>query len=284
MPYITAIKGGFISIFVFGILAWIFPEPPERPEGIDVILTVSSFLFAIFTGFFISRMNARYDQLRDAVAQEDALWLSLFEYADYFDETFTGKIRELIDGYYLIAYDYELGAYYKKNAHILGQIYEVFEKGRFQQTAAAEVYDDAVGILGQIEVQRNRSSVLWQEGMTRGQWGIVLLLGGIVILALYFYGITSVLFQLFSILLSGVIVIIILTLRDLHKMRLGGKMAVEESGEEVFDAIGKPRYYNHYYLKQGVVAVPEDIEMYRLGRHLPGEEPDIVLVKKPQNA
>lgn len=284
MSYISATKGGIISIIFFALITWLLPGPSERPEGIDVILTISTFLFAILTGFFISRMNTRYDELRDSISQEDALWLSLYEYADYFDQKFTNKVRILIDQYYLIAYDYELGAYYKKNAHVVAELYEVFEKTHLNRGAAAKVYDDAVAVLVQIETQRNRSSVLWKEGMTMGQWSIVLLLGVIMILSFYFYGVYSFLFKSLTVLLSGVVVITILTLRDLEQMRLGGKLAVEESGEEVLEAIGMPRYYNQFYVKQNVVSIPSSVKEYRLGRHKPGEPTDIVLVKNKKFA
>ena len=51
-----------------------------------------------------------------------------------------------------------------------------------------------------------------------------------------------------------------------------------ESGQEVFEAIGMLRYYNIHHLKKGSDVIPKHITAYRLGKHLPGEEPDIEIV------
>ena len=285
MPYISAMRGGLISIVVFALIEFLVPMPIQKAEGVEIILTLSTFLFAILVGFFIARLNSRYDQLRDTVAHEDALWLSLFEFSDYFDKSFTKKVVELIDAYYVISYDYELGQYYKQNAPILAKLYELFETAKVKKASkSAEIFDEAIATLSAIEADRNKCSVLRREGMTSGQWFIVLLLGGMIIFSMYSYGMTMLYFQVMTIILSSVVVMIILTIRDLHLMRLGGKLAAEESGEEVFEAIGKKRYYNQFYLKQGVVRVPKEVKEYRLGRHKPGEKQDIIFVKNKAKA
>ena len=60
--------------------------------------------------------------------------------------------------------------------------------------------------------------------------------------------------------------------RDLQNFMLGGKRLLEESGQEVFEYMGKPRYYHQMHLENGINKVPANVKMYRLGSHEPGAE------------
>ena len=51
-----------------------------------------------------------------------------------------------------------------------------------------------------------------------------------------------------TVLLSTVLVLVLLMLRDLQNLMHGGQNLLEESGQEVFEIIGKPRYYNKKYV------------------------------------
>ena len=188
MGYISAIKGGSISLVIFLLLVFVLPTPSETPEGIEVILTISTFLFAILCGFFISRLNSRYNTIRDVTAAEDARWLSLYELSSFFGHEFFKRVTDLIDQYYIIIFDvYELGKHYNKSAFIVHDIYQLFEDVELKDTnKGQEIYDDVLKTLGEIEENRNKSSVLSSEGMTSGQWGMVVLLGGIIIFSMFF--------------------------------------------------------------------------------------------------
>jgi hypothetical protein len=72
------------------------------------------------------------------------------------------------------------------------------------------------------------------------------------------------------VLLPTVLILILLILRDFSRLMLGGGAFLEESGQEVLEAIGKPRYYNNFYVKSGISKVPKSVRQYRLGLHTPG--------------
>ena len=48
--YINATKGAALSFVVFVVAAFILPEPKQN-DGYDLVLTISTFLFAIIAGF-----------------------------------------------------------------------------------------------------------------------------------------------------------------------------------------------------------------------------------------
>ena len=64
MRYISATTGALIVLPVFILLALIIPKHDSLPS-VELILTVSTFLFAIISGFYIARLATRYDQIRN---------------------------------------------------------------------------------------------------------------------------------------------------------------------------------------------------------------------------
>jgi hypothetical protein len=271
--YIDAIKGSALAFVLLCAVAWTIPGRGPSNE-VEVVLTISTFLFAILAGFYIQRLNNRYDQIRELVAAEDALWLSFYKIAHFFGVPFQDRIRDLIDEYYLIAFDFDVGEYYKHNA---SQFLKVFDECRVLDTTN-NLASSLIMLLPQIEQNRNTASVIEREELTIGQWAMLIFLAIIVLFSIFYIKTPDLYSQLSVVLLGTVLVLVLLTIRDLQELRLWGEAVAEESGEELFEFIGKPRYYNKLYLDQGVVTVPSHVKTYRLGLHKPGEAINVVMV------
>ena len=285
MRYIDAIKGGFVAFIIFGI-ASIYVPGIGPSDDVKLILTISTFLFAIIAGFFISRFNSRYDKMRELVATEDAYFLSLYNMSKFYGESFSKKMSEIIDKYYLISYDFELGTYYKHNAKYLDLIYEelrrLFKKiysGTNKNRPSDSPFTRMTMYMAILEDTRNKSSVLSYEKIRKGQWIILFILSSIIIFSIFYLKVPEIYSQVITVLLSTTLVLVLLILRDLQNLRLGGTNLIMESGEEVFEEIGKLRYYNKKDVDSGMANIPKHIKKYRLGLHKPGEKSNIKVVK-----
>ena len=275
--YIDAVKGSGIALAVFIIVSFFTPLQPQI-KGIEFILTVSTFLFAIIAGLYLTRMNSRYDRTRETVGKEDACWLSLYQTSKLFGSQFSNTIRELIDKYYIVAYDFsDDNAYYKHNAKYFLAVYDELAKLKNKSESALQ---NMLNLLSQIEENRNQTHVAELEKLSMGQWSVVIVLSCIMIFSVFYMRSTELFTQITTVLLSTVLVLVVLTIRDLQHERLMGTGALVESGQEVFEFIGKLRYYPEKELKQGCMKVPETVEKYRLGLHKPGEDFKIKIVSK----
>jgi hypothetical protein len=277
MKYTHAIKGSFYAFIVFVFITIAIPGKGPS-EDIRTILTVSTFLFAILAGFFLARLNKRYNQIREYVALEDANLLTLYKTSTLSGEKFSNKIRNLLDKYYIISYDYYVAASYKENGAYLFQIYDILKTlpSKFSTVLGA-----LLGQLKKIEENRNNSSALLEEKLTKGQWSILTLLVGIILFCIFSLKTEQIYSHIITILLSTVLILILLVLRDLQNLRLrGGQMIMEESGQEVLEFMGLKRYYNNSYLSE--VKLPHDVKEYRIGLHKAGEKFNIVTVKNPK--
>jgi len=275
---LNAIQGSAIA-FVFFVFLSFLVTGSGYSEELNLTLTISGFLFAILAGFFITRLNTRYDKIVESIGEEDAAWLSLYLTAKVIGPEFAKRIANLIDQYYILAYDYYLGNYYKASAPVYFRMYEEFRDYKSKKTNKINSANDAfVAKLQEIESCRNMSSIYTEQKLTSGQWLILITLGLIMIVCLFAIRANSFFSQLTTVLLSTSIVLVLLITRDLQLIRVGGQDVLLESGLEIFDYIGKKRYFHQSYIKNGRYKIPAGID-YRMGIHKIGEKPKIVMVK-----
>jgi hypothetical protein len=278
VKYIHAATGAFVSLIVFSIAVIYIPGVGPSAE-VQNILTVSTFLFAIIAGFFIARLGSRYNEVRKSIAEEDALFLSVYQLSKAYGEKFTSKIRDLVDRYYVLAYDKTIGSVYKENAPTFLNIWDNIIK--IGPKKNQQVYEQLLGNMTALEKSRNTSSGTQTERLHGGQWFLLLILSGIVLFSIFYLKTPTLYSQIIAVLLSTALVLVLLILRDLENFMLGGESLLEESGQEVLEFIGKKRYYNKWNLKAGVNKPPKDLKEYREGYHKPGSTKlDIKLVKR----
>ncbi|MFH1308028.1 MAG: hypothetical protein ABIH72_04205 [archaeon] len=278
MRYIYSMPGAIIAFILFIAIVIFIPGYGPNDE-VTLILTISTFLFAILAGFFISRLNSRYDKIRELISDEDALFLSFYKTSQVYGDNFAKKIAECIDNFYIVAFDFIIGNCYKETSEYFLKMWdEVIKIKKVKNSSSNEYLFEQ---LTEIEKARNQAAALYNEKMSYGQWVILLALSGIILFSI-FYIKTSVLYsQIISVLLSTVLVLVLLLIRDLQNFMLGGGALLEESGQEVLMMIGKKRYYNNYYLNKGMHKIPKTAKEYRVGMHEPGDSKfKIKLVKR----
>lgn len=279
MKYIDAVEGALYSFVVF-LFAVIFIPIIKPLDHIDIILTISTFLFAILAGFFISRLGSRYDQIRILVSTEDANFLSLYKNSQLYGEEFAGKMRDLIDEYYISAYDFSLSSYsYKQNAKYFIKMWdEVIKNKKYR---GESVFQGIATSLSAIEISRNSASTISKEKLNAGHWVILFFLTAIILFSIFCLRGNDLYYQIITVMFSTVLIMVLLIIRDLQNLMLGDQSLLEESGQEVLEFIGKPRYYNKYFIDRDISKIPNSVKEYRLGLHKPGsEEKNIKLIKR----
>ncbi|MFC1721395.1 hypothetical protein ACFL0Z_00590 [Patescibacteria group bacterium] len=86
--------------------------------------------------------------------------------------------------------------------------------------------------------------------------------------------------MIITVVLSTVLILVLLILRDLQNMRIAGEQIVSsESGQENLEFIGKLRYHQKKFIDMGSEHVPSHVKEYRLGFHKPGNPFNIKTVK-----
>ena len=267
-----------IALVVFVLVTFFVPGKGPS-QDIELILTISTFLFAIFAGFIISRSVGKYSIIKASASQEDALFLSLYKTSQLIGEGFSKKIRELIDSYYIRIYDiYGTTKYpYKENLAYFMGIWDEIRKVKVAKNPQA--YGRMLKLMSDIESARNAASSKSRERLGKGRWSVLVILASIILFSIFYLRNQALYSQVITVLLATTLVLVLLIIRDLQNIRGTSGGVIVESGQEIFDIMGKPRYYNKYLIKGGWYKVPKGIKEYRLGTHRPGEEPKTKFVR-----
>ena len=249
-------------------------------SGVETTLTVSTFIFAILAGFYLSRSNSRYDSMREVTATEDALWLAFYNSSRIYGKRFQNRVRDLIDEYYVTSVELALGHSYLPTTAIFEKIFDLVSDVKYKQDGKKEnVIDDMVVMLLEIEKNRNTASVIAKERMGIGQWSIMIVLTLVIFVTLFYFKEPEVFSIITTILFACSLVLVLLVARDLQNFRLGGKLILYESAQEVFEGMGKLRYYHMDELPGLERRLPKHVKEYRVGETLKSGKRKITIKK-----
>mgnify|MGYP006418373433 CR=1 FL=1 len=274
MKYIHALKGGLLALIIFAIAAYVI-QGKGPSEKIEIILTISTFLFAILSGFFISRLNTRFNTIREVTAAEDAHWLTLYKTSTLYGKSFSKKIANIIEKYFMICFDHTIAINYAPTTKNFLSLYD--ELNKIKKYRGESSFQSMLTDISAIEENRNKSSVLVAEQVSKGQWTILISLTGIITFCIFYLKIPEFYSQIITVILSTILILVLLMIRDLHNLRLGGDLLAVESGQEILESIGKLRYYGKPY---STADIPKYVKKFRLGFHEPGEKPKIKTVTR----
>lgn len=88
------------AILLFILLFYVYYEVSFDQDVDGIFLTITTFLFAIISGFFIARQGTRYSAVRRAVAEFDGNIASLYKLSLYLGSDVSTKIRAVLQESY----------------------------------------------------------------------------------------------------------------------------------------------------------------------------------------
>jgi len=159
-------KYGIILLYII-IFVFFYYYPIQIKTVNNIFLTISTFLFTIFTGFFISRQGSRYTKIREIVANFDGEMSALYRYAGYFSKDFSEKIGSIIKKHYQTILDHNAWDYHFVNkSETITNIHEVMQNSLKDQNLPSLTNQAVTNIfrsLGNLQMLRKQMIMLHQE-------------------------------------------------------------------------------------------------------------------------
>ncbi len=177
----------YILLIVFIFLSIFYYSSPLKPAGFDSsFLSVATFLFAIFTGFFISRQGNRYSLIRNENANFDGYLSALYRYFGHFGAAAQRKIKETIEKHHSLiiknrAWDYHFTHKSNTICQIHEQLGEIDKTKKMTELRKAGI-KEILRISRDLQLVRKRMISLHQERIPRFQWTLIIFLGGILLI------------------------------------------------------------------------------------------------------
>lgn len=228
-----------VLLFVISSLAYITYTLPSPFSVNSVYLSLTTFLFSIFNGFFIARQANRYNDIRNYISKTDANLTSIYRESTHVGKQFTKKIGTVILEYYGMrkrGWD----DYINHKSTTITDLHKLIHNEYKKESAGihGEAMRKMLIVLDDLQVQRKALITLHEERVTRYQYTIVLLLAFVLIAAFFAVDTEGNLIEsiIKSVLISTVGVVV-WTLHQFDELRIFEGMVGEHSARDVLDII-----------------------------------------------
>ncbi|MBT6690893.1 hypothetical protein HOB10_00985 [Candidatus Parcubacteria bacterium] len=202
-----------------------------------LFLSISTFLFATFSGFFIARQGRRYNAIRNQIAVFDGMMSSLYRNFEYFGSKHTDSIKKIIKAHYTKiiknkAWDYH---FVNKSSTIIdiNKLNRAIDRNK-ASIAEAAVIRENLRIARDLQIARKKMVVLYQERIPHFQWFLIAFLAFILLLTVSLIPSQA---QLTSSILKGAfgtcVILVIVLLRQFDTLHFFEDVVGEHSAQDI---------------------------------------------------
>lgn len=230
-------------ILLFFILTLIYFKVDFGGSSTDkVFITITTFFFSIFTGFFITRQGNRYTKIREIISTFDGKMSGVYRVSGNISMSVQQKIGIVIKAHYEKIIDSKSWDYHFKNkSNSISDIHSILEQeigGLKQESLRNQSIGRVLANLGDCQVLRKNMVMLYQERIPSFQWFLIFFF--VLILLATITVIPSVTFLLGSLMKSAFVVSIIsvvIILYNLDNLHLFEKFIGENSALDVTEIL-----------------------------------------------
>ncbi|MBT3864407.1 DUF4239 domain-containing protein [Candidatus Peregrinibacteria bacterium] len=234
-----------IMIYLFNFLFFVvlsvayYFNPFSLPEIDGVFLTISTFLFSIFAGFFISRQGGRYSKIREQIARIDGDISNIYRNFQHFGARIQKKAQKIIEkDYNVIIKTHDWDYIFEKKSTTITSLHNlVKEVGAKKLTNAQNLALTRIMYsLANLQLARKMMIVLRQERIPKFQWSLLTILAVILFITVSMIpSFNSLLGAAMKGAFVDAIMFVFILLAKLNRLDLFEKVVGEESAKDVLD-------------------------------------------------
>jgi hypothetical protein len=205
------------------------------------LLTISTFLFAIFAGFFISRQSSRYGEIRKSISAIDGNFSGIYRASGHMGHDFQKDTAVFIKIYYQnILNSHSWDYNFNHKTEILTSIHNIIEKN-FGDKNLTGVQNAALSrimiSLNNIQLERKNLVALYEERIPLFEWIPIWFLAGVLIftLSITIPSYMSVTDSILKGIFGTSIFVIVLLLHQLDSLKLFEGIIGEHSAKDAID-------------------------------------------------
>ena len=167
-----------LLLFIFVMFSYIYFKLPVFLPQIDkVYITITTFFFSIFTGFFISQQMSRYSKIREIISNFDGKMSSIYRCSENIGKDIQSKIGEIITNHYKsMIKTGEWNYHLTHKSNTMSSIHLVLEESVGDAKVEAlksHSIGTVVSNLSDCEVDRKKMVMLYQERIPSFQWFVI---------------------------------------------------------------------------------------------------------------
>jgi len=261
----------FVFFIIFVLINYFANILKIETFDVGLMVSVVSFLFGFFISISYSMILSRIGSLKESLAVETGRLVSLFLLSKNLGKKFHESIKESIDKYTILTLrnykDYNFGRDETYSIYDNSNLMEL--KTELQKQSASSFFY----VLGEFETTREKLEYL-TSGRLLKVMKITNYLLAMILISLLFLNRGGIVSNLLFIILSTIVAFILLIIEDYEDLRIGDYLNNISNSEQLFDLIGKDRYYPEFIL--GRVKLEEGRD-YRIGFYNSKEKTDKII-------
>ena len=231
-----------LLLFIFIVMNVIFYFIQfEANEIYKTLLSVSTFLFAIFTGFFISRQSARYNEIRNIVSEFDGESSNVYRLSRCYKKEIKDEVEDVIKKEYkrmTSSDDWDI-TFTEKTSYItnLQNAFDSLKTKKVNPVENAALTRIFVST-SNMQRLRKRALSLGNERIPSMQWFLIIFLVIIILILISTIQFEALLFATFlKALFSTIIILVIIMLWQFDNLHFFERTVGSSSAEDVLDII-----------------------------------------------
>lgn len=240
-------KVQIILVLIFLILSTIYFYVDFGGGSTDkVFITITTFFFSIFTGFFITRQGNRYTKIREIISTFDGKMSGIYRVSGNISFSVQEKMANVIRAHYNKIKESQSWDYHLNNkSDTITEIHSILEEeigGLKQESLRNQSIGRVLSNLGDCQVLRKNMVMLHQERIPSFQWFLIIFF--VLILLATITVIPSIGFLLGSLMKSAFVVSIlsvVIILYNLDNLHLFEKFIGENSALDVLGILSGKR-------------------------------------------
>ncbi len=234
-------------------------------EDIATVRNISTLLFGILAGFFISFLLNRFAAIRSLLTRESTMLMEVYKLSQAFGQEFADQTADKIDRYLIVRFDQD--NYFNFTTRGRDALFSIFEELQAVNVGLSQnlttMHRQFVTSLREAISLRRETIVTGTITVSRLQWSSLLMLAIILVATLFAMKSDTVVSSILTGMLSFAILLILYMVKSMSDLEFGGDFLKFETIERVFEFIGKQRYYPVSYVRPDLL--PAGLGELRLG-------------------
>ena len=259
----------FLSSFILDYLY----KGSGRGDDLNVVLSVSSFIFGFYIILAVTRAKEKQDSIRRQLRLADGLFVSCNIEMKVFPEEIRKKFLKKVDNYLISTVDYKLSDI-EKTSNSFYELYEyttnsIKPNNDMQKNSIQRICE----FLKELSNERTLLEVLSKNKSSKLEWGLIISLFITILFLILNLNISGVFGSLLIATLVSSLSSILLILYRYDNLAWQESRWVWEPLTRTFMLLGLKPYYGEYLIKQKRFKIPKGID-YRLA-HYPNPYPNM---------
>ena len=257
------------SIVFFSLISYFLPLFEGGESLLSLALNVTSILFGLLIGFFITQMWNKFTSVRRESAVFRSALLGMIsnmrrlEGNEDVKQEFEDKLEKFLIAFTMISWKSveEEDKYFSLVTDTISDVKILNDRDR-------AVYTQLLDAESTAGTARSKLAAIGKESLMKLEWAVLIILSTIITVSVIMLRDGSIFFQTLSSLLPPLLLLTMMMLDDLDNLRWGSSIVSFEPAQTALEKLNKKPFYEKRFIENGWV---EEKDSYRTEEDLEGE-------------